>query len=111
MYKRQLYNNINSVIDLFSGSVSYSVELAIGQLVASLVAAGFAVWGAIVLPRSRMRAYEQFRRATLVNIFLTQFFMFARTEFHALPGFLFNLVILGLIGYAIQQERRLGNKA
>ncbi|HYH75861.1 MAG TPA: hypothetical protein VD735_07945, partial [Candidatus Saccharimonadales bacterium] len=87
-----------------------SVELAIGQLASALVAAFFALWGASILPRSRMRAYEQFRRATLVNIFLTQFFSFARTEFEALPGFFFNLGLLGLIGFAIHQERRLANK-
>jgi hypothetical protein len=58
-----------------------------------------------------MRAYEQFRRATLVNIFLTQFFAFARVEFNALPGFLFNLILLGLIGYAIRQEQQLASKA
>jgi hypothetical protein len=99
-----IYSNIS---DLFGNNLTYSLELAIGQLAASLVAAGFAVAGAIILPRSRLRAYEQFRRATLVNIFLTQFFMFARTEFEALPAFFFNLVLLAFIGFAIHQEQRL----
>lgn len=102
------YGNIQGILGMSAQAFSYDTELAIGQLGASLVAAGFAIWGAIVLRQSRMRAYEQFRRATLVNIFLTQFFMFARTEFDALPGFFFNLIILGLIGYAIRQEQRLG---
>jgi hypothetical protein len=103
------YSAIHGILSMSPGAFSYSTEFAIGQLTAALVAAGFAIWGAVVLPRSRMRAYEQFRRATLVNIFLTQFFAFARVEFNALPGFLFNLILLGLIGYAIRQEQQLAS--
>ncbi|HJQ08657.1 MAG TPA: hypothetical protein VJ836_04225 [Candidatus Saccharimonadales bacterium] len=102
-----LFTNIDSILDLLGGSVPFSTELAIGQLLSALVAAGFAVWGAILLPRSRLQAYEQFRRATLVNIFLTQFFIFARLEFAALPGFIFNLLLLGFIGYAMSQHRQI----
>lgn len=101
------FANISSVFDLFNNSSSYSAELAVGQLIASLIAACFAIWGAIVLPRSHLKAYEQFRRATLVNIFLTQIFMFILTEFAALPGFFFNLGLLAVVTYAIRQEQRL----
>lgn len=101
-----IYASVGSAFDIFQANTA-TVEIVIGQLVSSLVAAGFAVWGATLLPKSRMRAYEQFRRATLINIFLTQFFMFSRLEFGALPGFFFNLALLGLIGYAIRQEQRL----
>jgi hypothetical protein len=78
---------------------------AVGQLGSSMVAAGYAAWGLAVWKSSRLRAYEQFRRATLVNIFLTQFFAFARLEFIALPGFLFNIALLGFISYAMRIER------
>jgi hypothetical protein len=106
-----LFENIDSVVDLFSGTgVSFSVELAIGQLVAALAAAGFAVWGVVLLRESRLKAYEQFRRATLINIFLTQFFVFARIEFGALPGFIFNVLLLGLIGYGMAYETEAANK-
>ncbi len=101
------YRNIDGVLDLFSGNTAFSAELAIGQLVSSLVAAGFAVYGAILLPGSRIRAYEQFRRATMVNIFLTEFFMFSRIQFGALPGFFFSLGLLAFLGYAMRQELRL----
>jgi len=102
-----LYANFDGLLNLFRGSIPFSTWLGIGQLISVIVAAGFVAWGALLLPRSHMRAYEQFRRATLVNIFLTQFFMFSRIEFGALPGFFFNLALLGLIGYAIRQEQRL----
>jgi hypothetical protein len=102
-----IYRNVDGVFDLFSGNIPFSTELAIGQLISSLVAAGFAIYGAVLLPKSHLMAYEQFRRATMVNIFLTEFFMFSRIQFGALPGFAFNLVLLALIGYAMRQELRL----
>jgi hypothetical protein len=98
-------SGVDSALDVFNGHLSYSKAIVLGQLISSLVAAGFAAWGAILLTRSRLRAYEQFRRATLTNIFLTQFFIFSRIEFGALPGFFFNLALLGLISYAIRQEQ------
>lgn len=104
------YRNVDSVFDLFRGSITFSQELALGQLISSLIAAGFALYGVYLLRKSRVRAYEQFRRATLVNIFVTQIFMFSRIEFGALPGFLFNLLLLGVIGYAIRQEQRLKSR-
>jgi hypothetical protein len=102
-----IYRNVDGAFDLFSGKVEFSAELAIGQLISSLVAAGYAVYGAWLLPRSHLKAYEQFRRATMVNIFLTEFFMFSRIQFGAMPGFLFNLVLLAMLGYAMRQEMRL----
>jgi hypothetical protein len=102
-----IYAGVDSAFDIFKGEVSYSTEIVWGQLVSSVVAAGFAIRGAMLIRTSRFRAYEQFRRATMVNIFLTQFFMFSRIEFAALPGFAFNLLLLGLIAYAMRQEQRL----
>jgi hypothetical protein len=78
---------------------------AIGQLVTSVIAAGYVAWGLVLWKKSRLAAYEQFRRATLVNILLTQFFAFARLQFLALPGFFFNIALLGFIGYAIRLNR------
>lgn len=105
------YGSLDGALDLFRGSLSYSKGLVWGQLLASIVAAGFVARGAMLLPLRRLYAYEQFRRATMVNIFLTQFFVFSRIELAAMPGFLFNLLLLGLIGYAIRQEQHLHNFA
>lgn len=104
-----VYLNIDSILELFAIKTGAAPApwLVAGQLVSVLASAAFAVWGAVQLPRSRIKAYEQFRRATLVNILLVQFFIFSRIEFAALPGFVFSLVLLGLIGYAIRQEQRL----
>ncbi|QQS18515.1 hypothetical protein IPL68_00115 [Candidatus Saccharibacteria bacterium] len=44
--------------------------------------------------------------ATLINLLLTQFFEFSRVEFGALPGFVFNLLLLAVINAAIAEEIR-----
>ncbi|HET8709323.1 MAG TPA: hypothetical protein VFL85_03500 [Candidatus Saccharimonadales bacterium] len=106
-----IYHNFDQVRELLEGNKEiYSSQLLIGQLVASGIAAGFAIAGAALLPKSRVTAFEQFRRATLINLYLTEFFIFSRIQFQALPGFLFNLLLLGLISYALYQEKHDNDK-
>ena len=105
-----VYANLDDVRGLFDGIATYGEELLIGQLISSLVAAGFVLYGLSKLSESRLAAFEQFRRATLINIYLTQFFVFARVQFDALPGFIFNLLLLLLISFVLSQEARLGKR-
>ena len=93
-------------IDLTVHATSHAQQLLFGQLGSSVVAAVFAVIGAVRLPQTRMRGYEWFRRATLVTIFLTEFFIFTRIQFGALPGFVINVLLLAGLNFAIAQERR-----
>lgn len=102
-----IFNNLDDVERLLHGTGSYDLVLYIGQIVSSCVAAAYTLVGAFLLTRSRSRAFEQFRRATLINLFLTEFFIFSREEFRALPGFVFNIGVLLFITYSIHQERRL----
>lgn len=101
-----IWNNVDDILQVFVGTADYDKWLLAGQVVSSVTAAGFAVVGAVLLTRSRSLAFEQFRRATLINIFLTEFFIFSRVEFQALPGFLFNLGVLLFVTYVLRQERR-----
>lgn len=101
-----IFNSLDDVATVFHPVPSYDYWLIIGQTASSAVAAGFAIAGAILLTRKRLRAFEMFRRATLINIFLTEFFLFSRVELEALPGFLYNLAILLFITYVLHQERR-----
>lgn len=87
-------------------TMSYDSWLFFGQVISSVVAAAYAITGAVMLTRSRLKAFEQFRRATLINLFLTEFFIFSRVEFRALPGFVFNLAVLLFITYITHQEYR-----
>jgi hypothetical protein len=101
-----IYGNFDSISDFLKLDESYGKRLIIGQLISSLIASGFAVAGAIKLTSSRVEALEQFRRATLVNLFLTEFFIFSRIQLAALPGFLVNLILLLAIRYSLYQEQR-----
>lgn len=104
-------NNLESLGQLLSGKLTYGLSLLAGQFLSAVVAAMFALAGTFRLASSRLAAFEYFRRATLVNLFLTEFFLFTRIQFAALPGFVFNLALLLLITYAIHQEQRTGRPA
>jgi hypothetical protein len=99
-------NNFSSAGSLFQIHDTYSNRLIIGQLISSAVAGGFAVVGAFRLAESRIEAFELFRRAVLINLLLTEFFIFSRVQFAAIPGFLLNLFLLVALHYAINEERR-----
>ncbi len=101
-----LASNFDSVRDFFEGTADYGHSLVIGQLASTIVAAVFAGIGIVKLASDRSRAFEYFRRATITNLLLTEFFMFSRLQFGAMPSFIFNLVLLGLINLVIAQENR-----
>ncbi len=101
-----VYTNIDNVRDFFAGKADYGHSLVVGQLATTIVAGLFVVIGLRWLASSRSRAFEWFRRATLVNLLLTQFFIFSRVQFDAMPGFIFNLLLLIVINAVIDQESR-----
>ena len=85
---------------------NYANRLLIAELISTAVASGYAIAGAIKLRTSRLEAFELFRRATLVNLLLTEFFIFTRVQFGAMPSFLLNLFLLLGLRYAIHEEQR-----
>ena len=101
-----IVHSFDGIFDLLHHADSYSTRLLIGELASSAAALVFAIIGAVKLPSSRLQAYEYFRRALLTNLFLTQFFTFARIQFAALPGFLLNLLLLIILRATLTQERR-----
>ena len=103
-------NNIEDLRAIFDGSPTYGEELLIGQVASAIAAGGLVIYGLTKLVDSKLDAFEQFRRATLINIYLTQFFVFIRIQFDALPGLLLNIILLLMINYVIRQEIRLGKK-
>lgn len=100
-----LYTNADDVAMLFSGKIDYGQTFILGQLVSTVFAGICVVMGLSFVGRSRLRAFEWFRRATLIQLLLTEFFLFGRVEFAAMPSFLFNLVLLMVISAVIYQER------
>lgn len=61
---------------------------------ASLVCSGF---GLRIVGTDRRRGYEWFRRAVLVNLLLTQIFLFRIDQWSAAGGLAVDLVLLGII--------------
>lgn len=104
-----LIHGFDNIHDLFHHTDAYATKLLIGQLIASIVAAIFAIIGALRLPVSRLEAFEFFRRAVLVNLFLTEFFIFSRIQFRAIPGFMLNLLLLIALRGALNQEQHAQN--
>ncbi len=103
---RGLYRDATTIQLLFFATRPYASQLIVGQLIASLVVAGFSIAGFIQLKDSRSKALELFRRALLINIMLTEFFIFSRVQFAAIPGFALNLLLLYGVHFALNQEQR-----
>jgi hypothetical protein len=73
--------------------------------IASTLLSALLVWyGAACLLRSRARAYVAYRRALLVAVFLTQFFVFYDSQLLGLVGLSVNLVQLGAVRYLLSRE-------
>lgn len=102
-----LFTDLDELADLIDGRIDYGSWLLIGEITSALVASFLALWGAFVLRKSRLEAFELFQRATLINLFLTEFFAFSRIQFAAVPGFLLNVLLIIFISYAIAQEKQL----
>jgi len=101
-----ILTNIDSVQDFLHGHTNYGHSLIIGQAVGTGIAAWFTGLGIYALRSSRLEAFEWFRRATLTSLLFTQFFIFSRIQFGAMPGFIFSLVLLLLINFVLGHERR-----
>lgn len=74
------------------------------QLGSSLVSAGFVGAGIAALRRSRSAALRHFERSILVSVFVTQVFMFYRSQWEALVVLGFNLLVLLGLGYMRAHE-------
>ncbi|MFO7652575.1 MAG: hypothetical protein R6X25_02020 [Candidatus Krumholzibacteriia bacterium] len=76
------------------------------QLGSGLLAGAFVAGGMILLFRQRLRALRMFQRAVLVNVFLTQVFVFYRVEWAGLVGLAFNLLLFFALRFAVEREQR-----
>jgi hypothetical protein len=89
-------------------NVDNSVDLpdAIGT-VASVFSGAFAVAGIVLLRRSRVRAYRAFELALMTDLLLVLPFSLLVSEFGALSGVIFDLLLLAVVRYLLNQERSL----
>jgi hypothetical protein len=105
-----IYANVDDVMSLLAGAATYDRVLLLGQIISALISIIFVVVGIVQLPKSHIHALEQFRRAALINLFLTEFFMFTREQFAAILPFIGNLLFLIIVTTVIEQERRLASR-
>jgi hypothetical protein len=64
--------------------------------------------GIVALRRSRTAALRLFQRSILVSIFITQVFMFYRSQWEALVVLAFNLLVLLALEYMLAHEEEEG---
>ncbi len=74
-------------------------------LLSATLAAALVIAAAIKMQKSRLKAYELFKDAVLVQIFLVQVFLFYRTQLLALLGLADNSCVLFVLYYMIRQEK------
>lgn len=78
-----------------------------GELLSSMASGIFVVLGVIRMKFSRLWALVNFKRATLISLFLTNFFTFYDAQFLALIGVVFSITVIIALDYMIQSEKDL----
>lgn len=82
----------------------------LGILFSSSVSGFFVILGIYFITRSRrLAAYEMFKIAVLISIFLTQFFLFFEDNLSAITRFVISIVIWSVLQNLIHQEKLLKN--
>lgn len=101
------WKSLNSfrVMEDIRNNVSDISFIGIAQYFSTLLSGFFIFAGIYLLKKSRLRAYEMFRRSLLVSIFLTQVFIFFREQFSGMTGLVMNILILMAIEFMIDRER------
>jgi hypothetical protein len=88
-------------------SVSLPLSFAqIGEILFSAVSSIFIIQGIyFIQKKQRHKAYDSFKTAVLISIFLTQFFLFLRTQLAALWAFVASIIVYSSLQYLIDQEK------
>lgn len=97
-----LQTNINLLSQRKIAELSF---IQSGEVVFSTLSSMFVLLGVGLIGRSRLHAYQMFKRSILVTIFFTQFFIFYREQLSAVIGLFFNIIILLGLQYAITEEQ------
>ncbi|UCF05577.1 MAG: hypothetical protein JSV33_00650 [bacterium] len=91
---------ITNIIERNSTDISVSFIQMIAST-GSMVCIWLGIWR---LRTSRLGAYTWFKRSVLVNIYLTQIFIFYHSQFSALGGLLVNALVYVALRYMISRE-------
>lgn len=98
----------SSAVGVVRGMVEWQVLglagwVAAGMLGGAAASTALAVGGLMVVRRDRRVAYQRFRRAVMVSLLVTQFFVFIVEQFTAVWGLLVDLGVLILVEAELSQ--------
>lgn len=79
------------------------------SLAGGIASGAMVLVGLLFLRRSQKKAFQWFRRAVLVNVFITQIFLFYSSQLAALSGLGLNLLFYAGIDYAIRKNLTSGD--
>lgn len=87
-----------------------SLTIPVAESASTLISNVF-IWAGIwQLRKSRLAGYRMFERSILVNLFVTQVFLFYHSQFGALSGFAVNLLIYAALRYFIRREQMMSHR-
>ena len=81
-----------------------------GALVAGAVSVAVCLVGLARVGRDAVDGYQWFRRAVLVSLLVTQFFLFRLSQWDASWGLLVDLLVLGVVAAELEVLRRRGEE-
>lgn len=90
-------------VTAWTGGVDVPGWVVAGLLASAGIAAAVAAFGLVVVRADRPRGYRLFRRAVLINLLVTQVFVFRIEEWAATTGLVVELAVLGLVAAELNQ--------
>ncbi|MEX2100422.1 MAG: hypothetical protein WEB19_03315 [Acidimicrobiia bacterium] len=115
--KRGFVRTVNVImITIAVGKVITALSLALDRsgvhgfadwasVISSLISGGFIVVGCFELRRSHLRAYRWFDRGLLVEILVTQVFVFAKYQLEGIFGLAFTIILWLFVRSAMRAEQ------
>ncbi len=96
-------DNIPFFVPVIPEELSFTIYAELFSIILSGV---FVIFGILYFRFSRERAYEMFKYSVIVSILITQFFVFYREQFQALIGLTINIVVLMVLNFIINHEKK-----
>jgi len=78
----------------------------VAELLSTTLSTAFVILGCARILKNRLQAYELFKYALLISIFITQVFTFYRDQFSAITILAVNIFFYAVIQYMIKKERK-----
>lgn len=104
-----LFQSMSTVavsVSIFASSMTLPFD-EWGKLLSSLLSAFFVLLGIAFLRFSKIRAYQSFKFAILIGIFLTQFFLLYDVQLVSFFSLAANILLLLVVDYVLSEEEKM----